>query len=204
MVATILDRELQERLIAQRRSAGADRYDEVWEGVYVMSPMPNVEHQEFVGKWTFALTAAVQVAGLGFVYPGVNVSDRRDDWTKNYRCPDVAVYLDDTSAENHGAFWYGGPDFAVEIISEDDRTREKFDFYAKVNTRELLIVDREPWGLELHRLDDGQLRLVGKSAPLAPEVLSSEAVPLSFCMKPGAERPAIEIRHNDGSQSWTI
>jgi len=204
MFATNLDRELEERLIKERRAAGADRYDEVWDGVYVMSPMPNVEHQRFVGKLNTVFEIAVDWAGLGEAFPGVNVSDRRDDWTKNYRCPDVAVFLNNTAAENHGSFWYGGPDFAIEIISDDDRTRDKFDFYAKVNTRELLIVDRDPWVLELYRLTDGELQLVGTSTPVSSLVLSSEIVPLSFCLKTGTQRPVIEIRHNDGRQKWRV
>lgn len=204
MVATILDPHLEERLIAERQAAGADRYDEVWEGVYVMAPMPNNEHRNFVGDWTTVFKIAVQWPKLGSAYPGVNVSDRTDDWTKNYRCPDVAVFLKETSAENHGAYWYGGPDFAIEIISDGDRTREKFDFYAKVNTRELLIVDRDPWALVLYRLNEGELTLVGKSSPEESTVLQSAVVPLSFLMKPGDERPAIEVLHNDSQQNWTI
>jgi len=204
MVATILDRHLEERVIAERWASGADRYDEVWEGVYVMAPAPNIERQDFVGEWTVVLKAAVQVPGLGSVYPGVNVSDRIDDWEKNYRVPDVAVFLDDTTAENHGEFWYGGSDFAVEIISPDDKTREKFGFYAKVNTRELVIVDRDPWALELYRLQEGELRLVGKSTPETPHVLDSDVLPLSFCMIAGTDRPTITIQHTDGQQEWTI
>ena len=204
MVATILDPHLEERLIAERRAAGADRYDEVWEGVYVMAPMPNNEHQDFVGDWTTVFKIAVQWPKLGSAYPGINVSDRTDDWTKNYRCPDVAVFLNDTTAENRGAYWYGGPDFAIEIISDGDRTREKFDFYANIDTRELLIVDRDPWALELYRLSDGELGLVGKSTPDDSQVLQSDVVPLSFFMKPGDERPAVEILHNDEQQTWSI
>ena len=204
MVATILDPGLEERLIEERRAAGADRYDEVWERVYVMAPIANDEHQDFVGDWTAVLKIAVQWAGKGLVRPGVYVSDRVDDWKSNYRCPDVVVYLNDTTAENHGEFWYGGPDFAIEITSPYDKTREKFDFYAKVNTRELLIVDRDPWALELYRLMDGEMRLVGTSTPESSRVLRSEIVPLSFGLKGGTARPAIEVRHDDGWQSWMI
>jgi len=204
MVATILDQELEERLIEERRAAGADRYDEVWNGVYVMSPMANNEHQEFVGDWTTVFKITIQWTGHGLVYPGVNVSDREDDWKSNYRCPDVVVYLNETQAVNHGAFWYGGPDFAVEIVSPGDRTREKLDFYANVGTRELLIVDREPWALELYRLTDGQLRLVGKSTLESSEALASDVVPLTFRLQPGTGRPTIDVRHTDGRQQWTI
>lgn len=204
MVATILDRELEARLIEERRAAGADRWDEVWDGVYIMAPMPNVEHQKFVGRLNTAFEIAVQWAGLGESFPGLNVSDRKDDWTKNYRCPDVAVYLNGTSAEMCGEFWYGGPDFAVEIISPGDRSRDKFDFYARVGTREVLIVDRYPWALELYRLTDGELAAVGESTLDSPELLNSEVIPLSFRLQQGIERPNIQIVHHDGRQRWTV
>lgn len=190
--------------LAERRAAGIDQHDEVWNGEYFVFPPVDNEHQDFVGDWTTVFKIAVQWPKLGFAYPGINVSDRTDDWTKNYRCPVVAVFLNDTTAENHGAYWYGGPDFAIEIISDGDRTREKFEFYAQVDTRELLIVDRDPWALELYRLTEGELVLVGKSTPDDSSVLKSEVVPLSFFMQRADERPAIEVLHNDGEQDWTI
>lgn len=204
MVALIQDALLEEELIAQRRATGADRHDEVWEGVYVMSPMANNQHQRIVGGLNSVFLAAVETPGLGVTLPGTNVTDRESDWMKNFRCPDVAVFLDETTAEDRETHWYGGPNFAVEIISPDDRTRQKFDFYARVNTRELLIVDRDPWALELYRLADGELQLVGKSTLDAPTLLESEVVPLSLKLIAGDNRPAIEVRHNDGKQVWTV
>jgi hypothetical protein len=35
------------RLVRQRRVTGADRFDEVWDGVYVMAPLADNEHQSF-------------------------------------------------------------------------------------------------------------------------------------------------------------
>ncbi len=47
--------------------------------------------------------------------------------------------------------------------SPDDRAREKLAFYAKVGTREVLLVDRDPWALELFRLREGRLAQVSRS-----------------------------------------
>ena len=204
MVALILEPWLEEQVIARRRETGADRFDEVWDGVYVMSPLPNDEHQEVATGITSVLYPTVHMTGLGKVRQGVNVSDRQDDWTKNYRCPDVVAFLNDTRAVNCDTYWYGGPDFAVEITSPYDRTREKFDFYASVGTRELLIVDRDPWALELYRLDGGELRLVGRSTAEQSDVLTSEVVPLSWRLVGGDERPRIEVAHADGVQRWLV
>ena len=149
MTALINDPKLAEKLIAERQAAGADKFDEVWDGVYVMSPLANDEHQYLVKELTTILTFAVDWAKLGQTRPGVNISDRKDDWTKNYRCPDVAVFLNETKAENCDAFWFGGPDFGIEIVSSGDRIVEKLSFYAAVGARELLVIDRDPWVLTL-------------------------------------------------------
>src|SRR3990172_5790454 len=138
MVSMITDPMLEDELVAQRQRTGADRYDEVWDGVYVMAPLADDEHQALVSGITAVLHVAVGWAGLGEVRPGVNVTDREDDWKQNYRCPDVVVFTNDTQAENRGTHWLGGPDFVVEIASPHDRSREKLAFYAAVGTRELL------------------------------------------------------------------
>ena len=204
MVAVINDSLLEERIIAERRATGADRYDEVWAGVYMMSPIANTEHQGLVTKLTVILATVVDFEGLGRSFPGVHVSDRRKTWEHNYRCPDVAVFLSGTAAIDCNTHWLGGPDFGVEIVSPGDRSREKLDFYAKVKTRELLIVDREPWALELYRLAKDQLSLVDSATVENGRTLASEVVPLSLRLVAGTERPQIEVTQRDGERRWTV
>ena len=192
------------RMIARRRELGLDSYDEVWDGVYVMSPIADDDHQEIVGGLDGVLQAVVAFPGLGKVRPGVNVSDREDDWTKNYRVPELVVYLPDNPARNFKTHWVGGPDFALEVMSEGDRARQKFDFYAAVGTRELLLVDRYPWALELHVLKRKKMRLVGRSTPDDPQWLRSTVLPLEFRMVRDTPRPRIEVRHIDSGQTWLI
>jgi Uma2 family endonuclease len=168
-----------------------------------MSPLADNEHQQL----GFDLAAAIKL-GLDQdeqirIFPGCNVSDRPKRWKKNYRCPDVAVFLPGNSAEDRVTHWFGGPDFEVEILSPYDRSREKFDFYAKVRVRELMLVARRPWSLELHRRDDQRWDLVGKSDP-SPEAppLSSEVLSLGFRLVPGTKRPRIEVSQTEGSNRW--
>ena len=203
MVALILDPLLEDGLIADRRAGGLDRYDEVWDGVYVMSPLANDEHQDLATGIATVLRITIQWTGLGQVRQGINVSDRREDWKQNYRCPDVAVFLNDSPAANCDTFWLGGPDVAVEIVSPHDRSREKFHFYASVGTRELLIVDRYPWALELYRLQERELRLVGRRTAGELGMLASEVLPLSWRLVDGP-RPQIEVVHADGGQRWLV
>ena len=169
-----------------------------------MSPGANNEHQDIGADLTICFGMVISRPGLGKVQAGANITDRATQWKKNYRCPDVLVFLKGNTAVNKKTHWLGGPDFAVEVVSRHDRSREKFDFYAKVNTRELLIVDRYPWALELYRLNASQAYdMVGRSALEQPEILESQVLPLSFQLGPGKERPAILVKHADGVQAWS-
>src|ERR671912_1879607 len=96
----VTDPRDQERLIAERQASGADRFDEVWEGTYVMAPLANDEHQDLQAKLIAIFQTVVGWDGEGFVRGGVNVSDRDDGWQHNYRCPDVVVFMKGTSARN--------------------------------------------------------------------------------------------------------
>ena len=110
----------------------------------MMAPMPDDEHQELVALLTSILVEVMRWPGLGEVRPGVNVSNQREDWKQDYRVPDVTVFLKEGHAENLGTHWFGGPDLAIEIVSPDDRSREKIDFYSGIGVRELLVIDRQP------------------------------------------------------------
>ena len=146
----VLDSWIDKQPKAGRAVSGADRYDEVWDGIYVVPPLPDNEHQDLR-------------AGLG-----------------------------------------AGPDFCAEVTTPGDRSRDKLDFYAGIGVRELLLVDRDPWFLELYRLNGGRLGLVGRSELAHPDALVSTVVPVSFRLAAGAERPAIEVVHRDGVQRWLV
>ncbi len=200
----ICDPELEERLRAERVLSGADRFDETWEGIYVMAPLANNEHQQIVSRLTSVFEQLVGWTQLGMVFPGVNISDRVDDWKTNYRCPDVAVFLKDTTAVNHDAFWYGGPDFAVEVVSEGDRTLEKLPFYAKVGTCELLIIHRHPWKLELYRLVNNSLVVTGTSASSDGQPIHSLVLDCDYQIVAGDNRPTILVTHSKSQQEWNV
>ncbi len=205
MVTTLVtDPELSATLIQDRQTHGIDHHDEVWDGVYVMSPIANDEHQQLVTRLASVLTETIDFAGKGEVRAGINLTSTPDDWKCNFRVPDAVVFLKASEAIFHGVYWSGGPDLAVEIVSTGDQTREKISFYEKVRTRELLIVDCDPWQLELHRLVDKKLVLAGTSTLADPVWLVSETVPLKLQLQPGEKRPQIELQHTTDEKTWRL
>ncbi len=105
------------------------------------------------------------------------------------------VFLNGTAALNRESYWLGGLGLAVEVTSPGERISRKLNFYTKAQTRELLVVNRELWCLELYRLTDGELNLVDLTTVTSGIWLDSEVVPLAFRLIDGVERPPIEVRH---------
>jgi Uma2 family endonuclease len=204
MAVIVLDPFVEAQVLAKRAGSDGDQYDEVWEGVYIVAPLPNDEHQEIVSALDAILHEIVAWPRIGKVRPGVNLSDREEGWEHNYREPDVAVFLRGTKAVNCGTHWRGAADFLVEIISPGERTRDKIPFYSGLGVVELLIVDRDPWTLEFYRHQNGRLEKVGQSTLSAPEVLESKTVGLTFQLLAGPERPQIQVTYPASGRQWEI
>lgn len=203
MPVMIYDPLYEQKVRADRERMFPNNRDEVWDGVIVMPPLPNNEHQIMVTDVALAFAAAIDRKAGDLALAGANVSDRDADWMNNYREPDVLVVLHTNPAKNSGTHWVGGPDVAVEIVSPGEDPRAKLDFYAKVDTRELLVVDRYPWAIELYQLQSGKLVLVGTSDTETSAVLTSGVLPLTFQLQPGTPRPTIHINHTTSGQTWT-
>lgn len=204
MAMLINDPRIEDRLREQRQAWGADHHDEVWEGVYVMAPLPNDEHQKLVLRLGSILDGVLGWTGLGEVRPGVNLTGREDDWRADFRAPDVTVFLRGGAAENRDTHWLGPADFLVEIISPGDRTREKLPFYERLGVREVLIVDRYPWAIELYRRQEAKLVLARRSDAEQGGKVASEVVPLVFELLPGHPRPALCVTHPESGRTWRL
>lgn len=198
----IFDAETARGIRESRVAMGIDRWDEVWDGVYVIMPNPNIEHQKIVSKLLIALDSCFRPEEAADVLIPVNVSDRQEGWTSNFRGPDVSVFLEDGAGRNCGTHWVGGPDLAVEILSDNDPTYEKLNFYAKNGVRELLVIDRRPWSIELYRLAAGSLKLAGTSSIETSETLTSEVIPARFRLVAGEKRPMVEVGSTRDDRRW--
>ena len=167
MAMLVLDTYVEKQVKAEREISGADRYDEVWDGIYVVPPLPDNEHQDVRTGLGAALQSALGFDSRARIYAGVNVSDRVEGWLFNVRIPDLAVVLPGGAAKDCVTHYCGGPDFCVEIASTGDRSRDKLGFYAAVGVRELLLVDRDPWTIDC--------------TVSMPAVSNSSAVPSRLC-----------------------
>jgi Uma2 family endonuclease len=202
MPVMIYDPELEAEIRAECEREGTNRHEEVWEGVLVVTALANNEHQRIVMALCSAFGSALNFEAGDSVLPGANVSDRNSGWKENYRCPDAVVYLATNPATDANTHWIGGPDLAVEIASPGEDPRLKLDFYAKVNTRELLIVDRYPWAVELYRLAGGKMELVGTATEANGASLTSTVLPFTVHVKAGAKRPAVHLVSTATGQTW--
>ena len=193
------DEDTLKSLIADRREKGLDKPDEVWDGRYILMPNPGNEHQSFVMAIAIALKS--MAPAKSDVFPGCNVSDLEVDWTKNYRCPDVAAFLPGNPAEDRGSHWLGGPDLAVEVVSRGDRARQKLDFYASVGVKELVFIDRSPWTIDLLRVEGGRFAEAGSATP-GRGAVETEVVPMRWSLGlENGDRP--QLRLQSGDREWT-
>jgi Uma2 family endonuclease len=119
-----------DKLLAERERSGADRRDEVWEGVLHMSPPASSAHEQLVHDLHVLLDAPTRAAGLkitGSVAIGV-----QDD----YRVPDLALHRPPLASQ-----WHPSAAVVVEVISPGDESRQKLGFYAARGVEELVLVD---------------------------------------------------------------
>jgi Uma2 family endonuclease len=138
--------------LAHRKAIGADRWDEMWEGVLHMTPAPGNEHQRILDELLIFLVPLLRRRGRGTLRSGINVFDESSP-AESYRIPDAtfvaagreAILVDDGVRG-------GGPDAVIEVRSPGDESYEKLPFYARLSVREVVMVDRDTKRPEVYRL----------------------------------------------------
>jgi Uma2 family endonuclease len=127
----VLMLEAPQALLDERRSRGADRRDEMWDGVLHLQPLLDSAHQELAMKFLLRTAPLAEVAALeGRYHPGLF---RADD---DYRVPDQAYFRSELASERG----LEGADLVVEVRRSWDETYEKLDFYARVGVQEVLVL----------------------------------------------------------------
>ncbi len=118
-----------ERLLERRRQSGADRFDEVWEGRYVVAPDPHSSHGVVQLELAAVLKAAAHRLGARAVLT-FNLGEPDD-----FRIPDAGLLPGPMGV------WHDTALLVVEVLSPEDMTFDKFDFYTARGVQELLVVD---------------------------------------------------------------
>jgi Uma2 family endonuclease len=143
MKALILDPWEVDRQIAERRKRGADRWDEVWNGVLHMPPSPTVHHQEFeFDLHSWLRTQWAKPRGCR-IHHQVNLATPGGWPDRNYRIPDLVLLTPDRFHIDHNTHMDGAPLVVVEIHSAGDEAYEKLPFYAELGVPEVWIVHRD-------------------------------------------------------------
>lgn len=175
--------------LAHRKLTGADRHDEMWEGVLHMAPAPNNEHQRILDELIVFLVPLLKRTRRGQLRSGINVFDESSP-KQNYRIPDasfVAAGRESILAEDGTRG--GGPDAVIEIRSPGDESYEKLPFFAALGVREVVVIDRDTKKPEVFRLAGSQYVAV---AAEREGWLASETLRVRFRRSPGPVALAIE------------
>jgi len=164
-----------EHILEWRRRTGADRYDEMWEGVLHMAPVPNRDHQDLAFLLAMWLRLNWAQPNGCRVHLEINIAEE-GAWPDNYRIPDLVLLTPERFDIDRNEYFDGGPDAVVEIHSPDDEAYEKLEFYAKVGVREVWIIDRDTKRPEIFELvgDEYHRREVGAAGWLKSEVAGAE------------------------------
>lgn len=146
---------VDDRLLAARSRTGEDRWDEIWDGVLHMPPMPNNIHQLIEGQLETWLRIHWEWPGGGTVYHQVNLASPGGWPNVNFRVPDLLLASPDQGPINRVSHFEGPPLVVVEIRSPDDESYEKLPFYAALGVPEAWIIDRDTLRPEIYQLRSG-------------------------------------------------
>lgn len=120
-----------EALLERRRALGQDRFDEVWEGVYHMTPGPSGRHAYLDAQLAIVLAPLAEAAGLvGTTAFTLGLHE------KDYRVPDGGYHRSIPEGT-----WVPTAAVVVEIVSPGDETFDKFPFYAAHDVDEIIVAD---------------------------------------------------------------
>jgi hypothetical protein len=139
-------------MIARRRSWGADRFDEVWDGDYHMAPPITGEHALVTARLLLVLDPLADAARL-IGSAAFNLGE-----PSNHRVPDLGYHH-----EQWGGWGVLTAAVVVEVVNPDDETYEKLGFYASRGVDEIIVADPTESVVRLFRLDGGQYEEVAES-----------------------------------------
>lgn len=152
-----------EELIERRHALGQDIFDEIWHGEYHAAPGPSVEHARVIYELTALLGPLSKQAGLVGTGP-FNLGEPND-----YRVPDGGFHR-----RRPTGTYLSGAAVILEVVSPDDETYNKFDFYGRHGVEELIVAEPATHVVRIWQLTGNGYTESGRS-----EVLGVSAAALS-------------------------
>jgi Uma2 family endonuclease len=167
-------------LMRFRARTGADRFDEMWEGVLHMTPSRSFQHQLHASRiLNFFVEVWCRRTGGGAVMQ-MNVSTP-EHWDRDYRIPDISVMRPDRLPR--GEVMFVRPNAVFEIRSPGDETYEKLPFYAAVGVEAVVVVERDTKATQVFARSGGDFVLLPPSAngwtsirPIEVELRTTESI----------------------------
>lgn len=115
----------------RRWQLGQDKRDEIWNGVYHVSPLEHMRNGLIAMELAALLQPQARDRGLRATGP-FNLGE-----PDNYRCPDLGVIRCDQRPQ----VWNRTAALVVEILSPDDESWDKLPHYAGYGVDEVWMVD---------------------------------------------------------------
>ena len=137
-----------------RKRNGGDQWDEMWEGVLHMCPMPTPDHQD-LGRSTLIYVSLFWANPIrAKVFYEANLASV-GGWPKDYRIPDLLLLRHENFHVRKRKCFEGPVDGVVEFHSPGDEAYEKLEFYAKLGVGEVWIIHRDTKVPEIYLLKNG-------------------------------------------------
>jgi Uma2 family endonuclease len=146
--------QMPKHWVEERKNSEAAQWDEMWNGVLHMPPMPNRLHQRAAKRLMMYLDQFWAARTGGRVDQEVNLTTPEDEsaWTLNYRIPDLVLLDPPRFGIDKIEYMVGAPLVVVEIASPGDETYDKFPFYAGLGVPEVWVIHRDSRTPEVHIL----------------------------------------------------
>lgn len=135
-----------EALLESRRISGADRSDEMWDGVLHLSPHSNLRHARLSQQLAELLGPIARDVGLIPAVAEFNLGDSDQD----FRVPDGGLLRD---RSDH--LYVPSAALVIEIRSPGDESWEKLPFYAAHQVDEVVVIEPEGRAVHWLALQDG-------------------------------------------------
>lgn len=143
---------IDKQYLENRKRWGGDRWDEVWEGVVHMAPMPNPFHQDIESElelylqlhWAKPLKARVRHQN------NLAKQGAGKKWRDDYRIPDLVLMTPDRFHIIKTTHLEGPPNVVIEIYSPGDESYDKLPWYSELGVPEVWIIDRDSLQPEIY------------------------------------------------------